>query len=284
MASAVGLADGRRLAYAEYGDREGAPILYFHGVPGSRLDGEPFDAAYRELGIRVVAVDRPGFGGSSYARGRRLLDWPADVAALADSLGLESFAVAGYSSGGKYALACAHSIPERVEVAAVVAGVGPPDTPGFREGLSRTDRLTMTLGTRARPLALAYWRLARTMLHRRPESFIAEFDKEVSEPDRAVLADPEMRSLVLATTREALRPGALGLVQDIVIQARPWGFRLEDVRLPVRIWHGESDEVVPLRHSRHAAAAIDGAELTTFPGEGHLLAARFPEIAAQLRR
>jgi pimeloyl-ACP methyl ester carboxylesterase len=114
--------------------------------------------------------------------------------------------VAGYSSGGKYALACAHALPDRVEAAGVVAGVGPPDTPRFREGLSRNDRLTMTLGTRARPLALAYWRLARAMVNRRPASFIAEFEKQVSEADRAALADPEVRSMVVATTQEALRP------------------------------------------------------------------------------
>jgi pimeloyl-ACP methyl ester carboxylesterase len=278
------LPDGRRLTYAEYGAREGRPVLYFHGVPGSRLDGEPFDEAYRALGIRVVAVDRPGFGGSDYVRGRRLLDWPADVAALADSLGADRFLVAGYSSGGKYALACAHALSDHVEAAGVVAGVGPPDTPRFREGLSRNDRLTMTLGTRARPLALAYWRLASTMVNRRPESFIAEFEKEASDPDRAALADPEVRSLVVATTREALGSGTRGLVHAIVIQARPWGFRLEDVAVPTRIWHGDRDEIVPLHHSEHAASRIPGAVLTTFRGEGHLLAPRFPEIASSLTR
>jgi pimeloyl-ACP methyl ester carboxylesterase len=282
VASAIELRDGRELAYAEYGDPGGRPILYFHGVPGSRLEGEPFDEAYRELGVRVVAIDRPGFGGSTHARGRRLLDWPGDVAALADSLGLERFLVAGYSSGGKYALACAHALPDRVEAAGVVSGVGPPDTPGFRDGLSRNDRLTMTLGTRARPLALAYWGLARAMVNRRPDSFIAELEKEASEADRAVLADPEVRALVVATSREALRPGVRGLVQDIVIQARPWGFRLEEVGVPTRIWHGDRDEIVPLHHSTHAAGRIPDAELTTFEGEGHLLAGRFPEIAAEL--
>jgi pimeloyl-ACP methyl ester carboxylesterase len=281
---AVDLRGGRRLAFDDYGDPAGQPILYFHGVPGSRLDVQPFSDGFRELGARVIAIDRPGFGGSGYSRGRRLLDWPADVAVLADSLELERFAVAGYSSGGKYALACAHTLPERVEVAGVLAGVGPPETPHFREGLSRADRLTMTLGTRARPLAIAYWRLVRLLANRRPESFLDEFEKEVSEPDRAALKEPDMRALVLATSREALRPGARGLVQDVVIQARPWGFRLRDIEVPVRVWHGEEDEVVPLDHSRHAAAVIPGAELTTFPGEGHLLAARFPEIAAQLRR
>jgi pimeloyl-ACP methyl ester carboxylesterase len=282
VARTIALPDGRRLAYADHGDRDGSPIVYFHGVPGSRLDASVLDHVYRDLGARVVAVDRPGFGESGYQRGRRLLDWPADVTALADALGLQRFAVVGYSSGGKYALACAHELPERLTTVAVVAGVGPPDIPGFRDGLGRNERLTMTLAVRARPLAIAYWGIARAMVERRPGSFLEAFEKEASEPDRAVLRDPRFRAALIATSREALRPGARGLVQDVALQARPWGFRLEDVSAPVRLWHGEQDEVVPIHHSRHVAERIAGAELHTYPGEGHLLARRFPEIASSL--
>ena len=282
MASAIELPGERRLAYADHGDPAGTPILYFHGVPGSRLDASLLEDTYRELGVRLVAVDRPGFGASTHQKGRRLLDWPRDVTALADALGLERFAVAGYSSGGKYALACAHALPERLTAVAVVAGVGPPDTPGFRDGMGRNERLTMTLAVRARPLALAYWRMAKRMLDRRPDSFVAEFEKEASEPDRAALEAPEFREALIATSREALRAGARGLVHDVAIQARPWGFRLEELSLPVRLWHGDRDEIVPPHHSRHAAQAIPDAELHTYPDEGHLLAARFPEIVSSL--
>jgi pimeloyl-ACP methyl ester carboxylesterase len=231
----------------------------------------------------VVAIDRPGFGRSTYQRRRRLLDWPADVAALADELGIERFAVAGYSSGGEVRAGlrrrAARAVNSRV---ALVAGVGPPDTPRFRDGLGPRERLTITLATRARPLALVYWRLARRMLDRRPEAFVAEFEKEASEPDRAVLQNPDYRSTLIATSREALRAGAGGLVQDVAIQARPWGFRLEELTLPVRLWHGDQDQVVSLHHSQHVADAIPDAQLRTYEGEGHLLAARFAEIASEL--
>jgi pimeloyl-ACP methyl ester carboxylesterase len=150
---------------------------------------------------------------------------------------------------------------------AVVAGVGPPDTPRFRDGLGPRERLTMTLATRARPLALVYWRLARRMLDRRPEAFVAEFEKKASEPDRAVLQNPDYRSTLIATSREALRAGAGGLVQDVAIQARPWGFRLEELTLPVRLWHGDQDQVVSLHHSQHVADAIPDAQLRTYEGE-----------------
>jgi hypothetical protein len=165
---------------------------------------------------------------------------------------------------------------------AVVAGVGPPDTPRFRDGLGPRERLTMTLATRARPLALVYWRLARRMLDRRPEAFVAEFEKKASEPDRAVLQNPDYRSTLIATSREALRAGAGGLVQDVAIQARPWGFRLEELTLPVRLLArgpgpGRVAPPLPARRRRDPGRAAPYLR-----GRGHLLAARFAEIASEL--
>jgi pimeloyl-ACP methyl ester carboxylesterase len=276
------LDDGRALGYAEYGRPDGAPIVYLHGMPGSRLDPVLLDEEYRQLGARVVALERPGYGLSTARRSWGLLDWPADVAAAADRLEIERFAVIGYSSGGKYAAACAHALPDRLTGAAIVSGVGPPAIPRFREGLGRTDRLSMTLARRARPLALAYWRIARRMAERRPESFLGEFEKELSKPDKAVFVEPEVRKFVLATSREALRTGAAGVVHDSAIQARTWGFGLEEIRIPVHLWHGDRDEIVPLHHATYAAETIPDATLTVFEGVGHLVASRFGEVAAAL--
>ena len=144
------LRDGRELSYAEYGASSGRPVLYFHGLPGSRLDPLPFAEEYLAEGIRVVAPDRPGYGRSSPRRRWGLLDWVGDVVELADVLGIGRFAVLGYSSGGKYAAACAFSVPERLSAVGIVSGVGPASMPGFRDGLGKTDRLSMTLATRAR--------------------------------------------------------------------------------------------------------------------------------------
>jgi pimeloyl-ACP methyl ester carboxylesterase len=280
--SAVELADGRTLAYAELGDPAGRPLLYFHGLPGSRLDGAPFEADLARSGLRAIALDRPGFGRSSVQRHRRLLDWPGDVAAVADRLGLERFPVVGYSSGGKYAAACAAAMPERLTRVGIVSGMGPPELPGFRRTLSRAERQSMALATRARPAALVYWRVAKWLVDNRPDSFMAKLEAELSEPDRRVLADPAFRAHVLATSRESLRGGPAGVVDDFAIEARPWGFRLEDVRAPVRVWHGDSDRIVPLSHGEYAARAIPGAELTVLEGEGHLLARHFGAIASAL--
>jgi pimeloyl-ACP methyl ester carboxylesterase len=272
------LRDGRELSYAEYGASAGTPVLYFHGLPGSRLDPELFAEQYLADGIRVVAPDRPGYGHTSPRRRWGLLDWVGDVVDLADFLGIGRFAVLGYSCGGKYAAACGFSIPERLSAVGILSGMGPPSMPGFRDGLDRADRLSMTLAMRARPLALLYWRLARRTVSRRPDSFVAEFEKELSDRDRVVIADPNFRRFLVDTTREALRQGPSGVVDDWAIQARDWGFGLDRIGTHVRFWHGDADESVPLSHSEHAAATIPNSDLTVSRGEGHLLINHFPEV------
>jgi pimeloyl-ACP methyl ester carboxylesterase len=129
----VDLPDGRRLGVTDVGDPEGVPVLYFHGVPGSRLDftSERYDEALRAAGVRFIAADRPGFGLSDPKPGRGHADWPADVSALADSLELDRFAVLGYSRGGHYALACAALIPDRLTAVGLLSAVASPDMPGF---------------------------------------------------------------------------------------------------------------------------------------------------------
>ena len=115
------------------------PLLYFHGNPGSRLDFAPdrYDEALRAAGVRFIGTDRPGFGLSDPKPGRGHADWPADVSALADSLGLDRFAVLGYSRGGRYALACAALIPERLTAVGTLSAVTTPDMPGFARSYSR---------------------------------------------------------------------------------------------------------------------------------------------------
>jgi pimeloyl-ACP methyl ester carboxylesterase len=282
--SVVDLDDGRSLGYAEYGEPTGTPIVYLHGLPGSRLDPTPLDDDYRRLNVRVIAIERPGYGLSTPRRQWGILDWPVDIAAAADRLEIERFALIGYSSGGKYAAACAYALPDRVTGTAIVSGVGPPSTTDFRKGLNRTDRVTMTLGRRARPLALAYWRVVRWLVDSRPETFLGEFEKELSDSDKEVLSDPEFRQLVVATSREALRGGAGGIVDDATIQARPWGFELSEISTPVHLWHGDDDEIVHLHHARYAAERIPDARLTILEGVGHFVGPRFADIAEALLR
>jgi pimeloyl-ACP methyl ester carboxylesterase len=121
----IALPDGRSLAYAEFGDPDGRPVLFFHGTPGYRLNPWIEDAELRSLGVRLIALDRPGVGRSTPRPQRRLLDWPDDVQTLADVLGLERFAVVGFSNGGPHAAACAHKLGRRVSGTALVAPMPP---------------------------------------------------------------------------------------------------------------------------------------------------------------
>ena len=134
----IKLKDGRLLGYTEYGAREGKPVFYFHGFPGSRLDW-PFsdaDDSATQLNARIIAVDRPGMGLSDFKPGRKILDWPDDVIELADALQVDHFGVLGISGGGPYATTCAYKIPERLTTTAIVSGMGPLEAPRIKEGMS----------------------------------------------------------------------------------------------------------------------------------------------------
>ena len=147
------LADGRTLACLEFGDPAGPPVLYFHGYPGSRLEARVAADAARRLGLRLLAVDRPGFGQSTFQAGRTVGGWAADVAALADHLALERFSLVGVSGGAPYALACAAQLSHRLARVALVCPLGPLDVANGREGMLAQDRVMLALATHAAPLA-----------------------------------------------------------------------------------------------------------------------------------
>jgi pimeloyl-ACP methyl ester carboxylesterase len=276
--STFSLRDGRRLGYAEYGAPDGEPGFYFHGHPGSRLEPTLAAGAAAEAGIRVVALDRPGYGLSDFQPGRRILDWPRDVAEAADLLGWERFSVLGSSGGGPYALACAHELPERVIRAGVVSGVGPYDAPGATEGMRRQNRIGFQLGARFPPLAsLIMWSMAR-QVRRRPERTLDAIARAMSGVDAEIARRPEVRESLGAVIAEAFRQGSRGATLDVVLLGSPWGFRLDAIKPPVLLWQGEADTLVPPAMGRHLAATIPDCRATFYPAEGHLLLDRMPEI------
>lgn len=265
------LQDGRILAYAEYGDPHGRPVFFFHGTPGSRFFRPP-DEITRRLGVRLVTVDRPGYGGSTFQPGRRIPAWPIDLAALADFLGLDRFAVCGHSGGGPYVLACAWAMPERVTAAACLSGAGPADTPAATEGTTTINRLGFRFG---RHLPWALWRIFIRVVYRlQARDPAAAMDRQNSRrpaADDALLSRPEIRAVCLESEREAFRPGMDGLARDAYLLVRPWGFPLESIRVPVHLWHGSEDNLTPPAMAQHLAGRIPAARLTLCPGEAHLL-------------
>jgi pimeloyl-ACP methyl ester carboxylesterase len=262
------LADGRRLAFAEFGDRDGRPCMYFHFTPGSRLDPAAVFHGKAQLldGVRLVAIDRPGFGRSDRQPGRSFVDWPNDVTAVADRLDIDKLAVLGVSGGGGYALACAARIPERLDCVAIVSGLGPVYRTEARQGMAAANRILYGLSLRApflaRGLASIIFRVVARTLARPPRT------PAKGAAATGIWNDPTARPALLATLREAvIRPGTRGLVDELALYARPWGFALEDITIDVHLWHGTRDTNVPLALAQHVADAIPRSTLTLIDGD-----------------
>jgi pimeloyl-ACP methyl ester carboxylesterase len=265
------LPDGRQLGFAQFGAPDGKPLMFFHGLGASRLTRHPDDSITASLDVRLITIDRPGIGLSSPKPGRTLLDWPNDVAALADALGIGQFAVLGWSGGGAHALACAHQIPERLSAVGVVSGGAP------LAGIPPAEYLTPQWRSAAGVVKIAPWvaRLfawnqglqARRSMHQTLESIVARF----STTDKLLLADEQMRAMMMATTRELYRQGTRGLYDDMLVLARPWRFRLESILKEVHLWHGHEDPLLKLAFGRHLARALPNCRTTFYPDEGHFL-------------
>jgi pimeloyl-ACP methyl ester carboxylesterase len=264
------LKNGRALGFAEYGDPAGSPVFYFHGFPGSRLEGKLLEPAAIHTGARIIAVDRPGYGLSDFKPDRAIGEWGDDVLALAESLSIDRFAVLGVSGGGPYALSCARRIPDRLNSTGVVCGLGPLDAPGAARGMSWVARLGFLLARRSPgAMKLLYGLLVGGMIRRRPELGLWLLTIRMPPADRQVLKRPEIRSILISSIGEGFRIGTEGAARDLLLYAQPWGFQLSEIFVPVCLWHGEADAVVPPSMGRAQAEAIPDCQATFVAGEGH---------------
>jgi pimeloyl-ACP methyl ester carboxylesterase len=252
--------------------------MYFHGAPGSRLDLAVFEDEFAMRGVRVVSGERPGYGESSPKRGRRREDWTSDVAALADHLGVERFAVLGLSSGGAYAVACAALLPDRVAAAGVVGGETDFGWPGAWDDYPENEGALARIGDEEEG---TMWCEARYG----PDGsrFMEGGLGELPAADQEALTDEAFVTALMTTMREAFRQGVGGFAQDVVVQGRPWAFDPVVIVAPVWIHHGEADTLTPIAHARHTAERIRGAKLVTWPEQGHIsLIKKIPDFAADL--
>jgi pimeloyl-ACP methyl ester carboxylesterase len=269
---AVTLRDGRTLAFTEYGGPSGRPIIYCHGAPSSRVEGDLIvnGATASALGLRVIVPDRPGMGYSQSQPGRRIVDWPDDVVDLAAALDLETFAVLGSSGGAPYAAACGALIPSRVRAVGVLGGVAPADAPGFLRSMSGPSRMMFRFG-RSAPAALRIlFRLNLRAVRRGGPRAGERMAAWAPEPDRILLQRAEVSSGFMACFEEACRQGPAGPAEDISLIARPWGFDLDAVKVPVLLWHGELDRNVPVTAGRYLAKTFPNCRATFYPKDAHL--------------
>jgi len=268
----IAVGEDRRIGFAEFGDPQGRAVFWLHGTPGARRQ-IPMEARVfaEQRSIRLIGVDRPGIGSSTPFQYENVLAFATDMATIADTLGIDKMAVVGLSGGGPYTLGCAAAMPERVVAAGVLGGVAPtvgPDAIGG--GL-------MALGTLAAPViqvAGGPIRLAASTLIRliRPvaEPAVYLYAAISPEADRKMLVRPEFKAMFLDDLLNGSRKQLAAPFADIVVFARDWGFRLDEVKVPVRWWHGDRDHIVPFAHGQHVVAALPDAELYHLPGESHL--------------
>ncbi|QAU23027.1 alpha/beta hydrolase [Dyella sp. M7H15-1] len=277
----VVLTDGRRMSYAEYGSPAGHPVLYFHGAPSSRL--EPLligDGTFARYGLRIIAPDRPGMGRSTFQPHRGFGDWPMDVIALANALRLEKFSVLGNFSGGPYAAACAVRIPQRLHSAVIVSGGWRMDRPRALANLHFMTRVTWQL-TKHAPALLRL--LLKNMVARVGDD-LSQMKNILPQADYDAFESAGRYETFGYVLREAMRQGPKGPIWDMRLFVHPFDIRLQDIHMPLQVFHGEKDASVPVALVREALADIPAAKLTTYTHEAHLstLCNRFDDIASAL--
>jgi pimeloyl-ACP methyl ester carboxylesterase len=277
---------GRTLAYATWGDPSGFPVLALHGTPGCRFNRWPNEELYVLLGTYLVTHDRAGYGRSDRNHGRRVVDEAADVAALADELGLDRFGVTGGSGGGPHVLACAALLPDRVVRAVCAVGVAPLGTPGLQEdewvaGMDPENvkefKLALAGEDALTPEVEKEQKKAEDRVAVDPSTIFDDF--ELSESDRAQLTRPETLQVIREATPEQAVNGVGGWVDDDLAFVQPWGFDVGAVAVPVLVRYGLTDVLVPPAHGEWLAANVPGCVVDVETGAGHLGKKREEEIA-----
>jgi pimeloyl-ACP methyl ester carboxylesterase len=254
----------RRIAYAEYGRPDGVPVVFLHGTPGSRLLGRLFDAAARERGVRVLALDRPGYGRSTPWPTRSVRDAGAFVGAVLDDADVETAGLVAFSGGAPHAFATAAARPDRVDRVDVVSGATPPDvaeeTPAVQRALAR-------LATTTPAVLRGLFRGQAWFADRLDPSFVVAQYTSGGDAEPVPEAAAEV---VKADFVEAFARHRSGAVTEFRNAAREWGVRLDEIDADVCFRHGENDANVPIDGVRRLAATIPTARLEVLDDADHL--------------
>ena len=268
----IAVGDDRQIGFAEFGDPQGRAVFWLHGTPGARRQIPMEARVYAEKRqIRLIGIDRPGIGSSTPHQYDTVFAFADDLRTIADTLGIDQMEVIGLSGGGPYTLACAAAMPDRVVAAGVLGGVAPV------RGADAIAGGVMAFGSMVAPLlevAGAPIRLAASGLIRlaRPvaEPALAMYARISPEADRRLLVRPEFKAMFLDDLLNGSRRQMAAPFADVVVFARDWGFRLDEVKVPVRWWHGDRDHIVPFEHGQHVVSRLPDAQLNHLPGESHL--------------
>jgi pimeloyl-ACP methyl ester carboxylesterase len=263
---------GRALRVRDVGDPDGVPVVVHHGTPGSRRFRERWLEDARERGIRLIGFDRAGYGGSERNPGRSVADVAADVEAICDELGLDRVLTHGSSGGGPHALACAALLGDRVAAAATLCSVGPFDAADldFLAGMGEDNVVELGAAVegegRLGPLLEQY---SEGILAADPEELAGEIASILSPPDVAVV-NAGLATELLGSIREGIGSSRAGWLDDDLAFVRSWGFELSSIAVPVVLWQGRQDLMVPAAHGEWLADHVPGAEAHLSDEDGHL--------------
>lgn len=293
--------DGRRLAVGCWGPDDGYPVFLLHGTPGSRLGPRPRTRDLHLSGIRIIAYDRPGYGGSARLPGRSVAHAAADVEAIARDLGLPEFSVVGRSGGAPHALACAAFLPHVVRSVAILASLAPPDTEelswssgAWFDGMTQSNIDAFQLARKDTFGLRDELDHRRSAMNADPEQIIAGLDMELDKGDRRIVMETGIRKMLVknfsaafASGRDPGRPdgaeppaeesseasasedGLYGWFDDVLSFVKPWGFDLSRINVPTLVWHGELDRFSPVGHFHWLAEHIEGATAIIEPDRAH---------------
>lgn len=239
------LSDGRQLAWRWWGEADGTPVLRMQGIPGSRLQLNPLSTAERELRVRYLMADRPGFGGSTRKAGRGIADVASDFAELLDAMGLSTVPVIGGSGGGPHALAFAACRPDYVSALTIFSGAAPPDVDDPIRGWNEIFAESTTLRD---------WLLS---------------DEATPADAPEVMRTPAFQKMARENAIEALKQGVEGWTDEAAALEHPWDFDPHDVRASVTWWHGDADTIVPVSAAERVVDRMPKAALRIWHGEGH---------------
>jgi pimeloyl-ACP methyl ester carboxylesterase len=268
----VTLQDGAVVAFQEYGDANGVPVVFCHGWPSSCTMAQLTDEPARKLGVRIISPDRPGISGSTLQPDRKLADWPRVMEGVLDYLGIGEFRALAISGGAPYAYATAAAMPERVRAIAIVCGAIPMAELEDGRGLLPLYRWMLAL-YRSRPQLLRrLFRMARPILALRPPLRLRPLLLKMlmlRPCDAESLRDAAAFEAIFESQRRAWRGSAEGVMADGQIYVQPWGFSLEDVRVPVRLWHGTQDRAFSVHLAEEIAERLPDCNARFIDNAGH---------------
>lgn len=266
------LDDGRHLAFQEYGDPNGQPVVHCHSVLGSRLElAFNADKISKEKQIRLIVIDRPGFGMSDPDPDTCYIKWPHDLVQLVDSLGIEKCSLTGYAMGGQYALACAHEIPDRINKIAIISAGMPAILSADFEQMIPLYKMNVRL---ARHVPKVYNLLSSVLVKgvlNDPVSFFGKLSEKVGSADREIMNSEEFKSEVFGSMHEGFRQGGKASSRDIIQLMHDWGFNLNNIIIPINVWHGSGDRHVPLVLSERFKEQLTDTTYFIHEDLGHFL-------------